>query len=176
MSGAARPLLVMVSPSGGGRTSVGGEIAHKLKVPFTEMERAVELQAGERFELITVSRSAEEVAGLLLDAAHSALETEGIVTLVPSALEAGSVRVTLEELLGSGVPLVAVTADITTLARRNGLNAPRSLAMGQPRKWFNDMVKAHRDDYLSVGATEFTTTNMDAAEVADQIIEHFALQ
>lgn len=170
------PIAILIGPSAGGRSSVGEQISNALDVRLVEMEHVVHDITGMEYELLTLQKAPAEIAGHLREAQERLWASESVVTLVPLALEDEAIADTVGRAVAGGVPLIALTADMTTLARRNGLNAPRSLALGQPRKWFADMVRVQREKYLSLGAKEYDTGNAPAKQIAEKVLADFALQ
>ncbi len=170
------PRIVLVGPSSGGRTSVGSELAEAMGVTFVETEDVLEQIHGLPFARLALELDGEHLKEAIAEASLRVLDEDAVVSLVPSALEIPEVRERMTELRGSSVPLVAVTAELSVLARRVGLNVPRSAALGQPRKWFRDFVVAQREGYLDLGASEFDTGACLPGQVARQVIREFALQ
>lgn len=170
------PVLILLGPSSSGRTSVGNALARLLEAPFVETEDVLQSALSTSFSRLALNTGADELSELVQAAAAEQLKLAAIVSLLPSALESDSVTATIAELSSRGIPLVAVSAETATLVRRSGLNAPRSAALGQPRKWFGDFVRSHRERYRDLGASEFDTTNADPQAVAEEIVAKFGLQ
>ena len=170
------PKVVLVGPSGGGRSSVAAALADRLGLAVRETEDVLEESQGAAFAQLALALDGDDLKEAIGSAAARSLTESAVVTLVPSALEDDAVFEQLRRLGEEGVPIAAITADLNVLVRRVGLNAPRSAALGQPRKWFREFVAAQRERYLELGAVEFDTGRMDADQVAERIAQRFALQ
>ena len=173
---AALPKAIIVGPSGGGRTAVGEALSSAIGIELVEMEDVVESKLEIPYSSVALTVAGSELTKHLRDAQAQMWTSGAVVTLLPSALSDDQIYAAIALARESGVPLIAVTADISTLARRNGLNAPRSLALGQSRKWFSDLVRAHQEQYEMLGAVEIDTSRRTAAEVAQLVCSQFALQ
>lgn len=170
-----RPAVVIVGPLGSGRTSVGAALADLLGVPLMETEDCVAADLAMPFDRAILSLDQPAVAAAVEAAAIRQLSDAGeprVVTLLPSA----AVDQILEELASIAVPVVALTAPIAELARRVGLNAPRSAGLGQPRAVFAQMVKRLEELYRPVVRAEFSTEGRAPHTVAIEIMDRFALQ
>lgn len=171
----AAPLVVILGPTGSGRTTVGAELARLLDADFSETEDLVHLRTGDSVRDLALQEDSARFNAAVGAAALEQLSGGGVVSLLPSAVSLPEVSERLMDLRDRGVPLVSLTADLSTLARRAGLNAPRSTSLGQPRFWFSQLVAKLKEDCASVGAREFDTSRRDAAQTAAVITEVFAL-
>lgn len=169
---------VLVGAMGAGRTSVGRELASKLGVQLSETEDVVAAAVDVPFSTFVLRAGGAELSQTVVGCAHRQLgpgEPARVVTLVPSALADESIRERLLALSQQHVPVVALDAPGSELARRSGLGAPRSLALGQPRGMFQRMVAELREQFLAVGATEVSTMGRVPEEVAAQLVQEFTL-
>lgn len=171
-----RPVVILVGATGSGRTLVGRALATQLNTTVVETEDVIEAQTGQTLAELALADEPERFREQVRSAATAALGSSGVVTLLPSAVGDPKVAELMAEAGATGSVLVALTADLTTLARRTGLNAPRSAALGQPRRWFGDHVRVLVEQYSALGAVEISTVDRDPAEVATEICQRFALQ
>lgn len=128
-----RPLVALVGPTGAGRSSVGRALAAELDCPLTETEDLLPAPVSE-----LVLSDPEQASELIIAAGREQLVCGGVVTLLPSA--AMDVQL-LEQYRQQNVPLVYLSCDISELARRANLGAPRTTALGTPRAMFAHMVR-----------------------------------
>ena len=182
---AGPPRIVLLGPSGGGRTTVGRALAELVGADLVECEDLVAARAGSSFGDAVLRLSSADFVALVEEAALDLLAPSdrlapgvagSIATLLPSSLESAAVRSALEDLSTAGTPVVYLSAPIGELARRTGLNAPRSPALGMPRATFTAFMKRHRELSAPCVTAEYDTSGASADQVAEQLAGQFALQ
>ena len=164
----APPLVVLIGPPGAGKSAVGPLLADRLGVEFRDTDAEVGAAAGKPVGDIFIENGEEAFRELERSAATSALgalRTRGGVLALGSGavLDAG-----IQSLLG-GLPVVYLSADFGTVARRIGLDRPRIVVPGNPRGRLRAMLNERDTIYQRLAGITVPTDDLDPAELADQI-------
>ena len=162
--GEPRPVgsVVLIGPPGAGCTAVGRALADLWGVPVSDL--------GTRPELALVAvpetryRSVEAMTALDLLAAAG--RRRRVVALGSGALADERVRRALGAVDESGGRVIALTASTRRLASRNGLDAPRSMALGNVHHEFVRMLRARQALCRELARAEVDTTAATPEEVA----------
>ncbi len=173
-----RIITVLIGAIGAGRTSVGSALAAQLDVELSETENLISEMQKLPFSTVILNSEASDVAQLAAESALAQLQAGGpdrVVTLLPMTLGDPDVREQVAALAEAGIPVLALQSPVAELARRAGLNAPRSVALGQPRGMFTRLVSALTEQFNLVGAEPVDTMGRVPEEVAAAIIEEYTL-
>lgn len=168
------PLLIMVGVSGSGKSTVGALLAERLGRPFLEDTDVVGRYAvradGSSMTLSELVVSQDpRMEEWMTAAALDVLGREGIVTsLSPSQIRSARVRDRLEECREQGACVVHLEAQLSDIARREGMNVPRAVALGAPRALLARLSDEVRQAYAPYSEVTVATSGLSAAEVADQ--------
>ena len=162
------PLVVLIGPPGAGKSAVGPLLADRLGVEFRDTDAEVGAAAGKPVSDIFIENGEEAFRRLELQAATSALGAlrahGGVLALGSGAvLDAGVQR------LLDGLPVVYLSADFGTVARRVGLDRPRVVIPGNPRGRLRAMLTERDAIYQRLAAVTVATDDLDPDELADQI-------
>ena len=162
------PLVVLIGPPGAGKSAVGPLLADLLGVEFRDTDAEVGAAAGKPVSDIFIENGEEAFRQLELQAAASALGAlrahGGVLALGSGAvLDAGIQR------LLDGLPVVYLSADFGTVARRIGLDRPRVVIPGNPRGRLRAMLTERDAIYQRLAAVTVPTDDLDPDELADQI-------
>ncbi|MGH3162944.1 MAG: shikimate kinase [Streptosporangiaceae bacterium] len=167
MSSAA-PLVVLIGPPGAGKSAVGPLLADRLGVEFRDTDAEVGTAAGKPVGDIFIENGEEAFRELERSAAAGALgalrEHGGVL-----ALGSGAVLDTGIQALLGGLPVIYLSADFGTVARRIGLDRPRVVVPGNPRGMLRTMLDERDAIYQRLAAITVPTDDMDPAELADRI-------
>jgi shikimate kinase len=167
------PLVVLIGPPGAGKSAVGPLLADRLGVEFRDTDAEVGTAAGKPVGDIFIENGEEAFRELEHEAATRALsalrEHGGVLALGSGAvLDAG-----IQALLG-GFPVVYLSADFGTVARRIGLDRPRVVVPGNPRGRLRTMLDERDQIYQRLAAITVPTDDLDPAELADRIAAEIA--
>ena len=162
------PLVVLVGPPGAGKSAVGRLLADRLGVQFRDTDAEVGAAAGKPVSDIFIENGEEAFRELERAAATGVLgplrEHGGVLALGSGAvLDAG-----VQHLL-DGVPVVYLSADFGTVARRIGLDRPRVVVPGNPRGRLRAMLDERDAIYQRLATVTVPTDDLDPDELADQI-------
>ena len=172
MSGA--PVIVLIGPPGAGCTSVAQALAGKRGAPCADLAAEIAARLGTPEELALVAtpeadyRRAEEATALELIEASRA--SSSVLALGSGCLGSERVRHALASLREQGGAVVALTASVRRLATRNGLDAPRSVALGTIHHEFTQMLRAREAQCRGAASIVVDTSEAEPAGAADEIL------
>ena len=166
--------LVIIGPPGAGCSSVGRAIGAAKGLSVLDLSRSVadELATSPDLALVAVPegeyrRVEARVALDLLDRAQA----EGaVVALGSGCLGDPRLRDRLEH-LGRGDYAVALTCATRVLATRNGLDAPRSVALGTVHHQFVQMLHERQARCRELADVVVDTTSTTPQQAGERIIE-----
>jgi shikimate kinase len=166
--GDQRPLVVLIGPPGAGKSAVGPLLADRLGVEFRDTDADVGAAAGKPVSDIFVEDGEEAFRELERAAAANALGTlrqyGGVLALGSGAvLDAG-----IQHLL-DGLPVVYLSAEFGTVARRIGLDRPRVVVPGNPRGRLRAMLDERDAIYQRLAAVTVPTDDLDPDELAAEL-------
>ena len=167
------PLVVLIGPPGAGKSAVGPLLADRLGVEFRDTDADVGTAAGKPVSDIFIENGEEAFRELERAAVTQALgtlrEQGGVLALGSGAvLDAG-----VQSLL-AGLPVVYLSADFRTVARRIGLDRPRVVVPGNPRGRLRAMLDERDAIYQRLAEVTVPTDDLDPDELADQIAARIA--
>jgi shikimate kinase len=162
---------VLIGPPGAGKTAVGPLVAARLGVPFRDTDAEVGDAAGKPVSDIFIENGEEAFRALEREAATRALGEGGALREHGGVLALGSGAILDDQIrrLIEGLPVVYLSADFGTIARRVGLDRPRVVVPGNPRGRLRAMLAERHPLYQGLAAITVPTDDLDPEEVADQI-------
>ena len=165
------PLVVLIGPPGAGKSAVGPLLADRLGVEFRDTDADVGAAAGKPVSDIFIENGEEafrelEHAAVIraLDSRGGLREHGGVLALGSGAVLDDGVRHLLD-----GLPVVYLSAEFGTVARRIGLDRPRVVVPGNPRGRLRAMLDERAPVYQRLAAVTVPTDDLDPDEIADQI-------
>jgi len=167
------PLVVLIGPPGAGKSAVGPLLADRLGVEFRDTDAEVGAAAGKPVSDIFIDHGEEafrELERSAVSSAVGALRTSGGVL----ALGSGAVLDAGVQALLDGLPVVYLSAEFGTVARRIGLDRPRVVVPGNPRGRLRTMLDERDAIYQRLAAVTVPTDDLDPAGLADQIAAEVA--
>ena len=174
MSATAPGSLILIGPPGAGCSSVARAVGSAQGLPVLDLGRLVADELGTHPDMALVAVPETEYRRVEADTAVRLLESAQtgsvVVALGSGCLEATGVRQGLESLrlANRGTHhVVSLTCATRVLATRNGLDAPRSVALGTIHHQFVQMLherQAQCRDLADVVIDTTTTTPDEAGE------------
>jgi len=169
------PLLVLIGPPGAGKSAVGPLLADRLGVEFRDTDAEVGAAAGKEVSDIFIENGEEAFRELERSAVTTALGAlrgrGGVLALGSGAVLDAGVQAMLD-----GLPVVYLSAEFSTVARRIGLDRPRVVVPGNPRGRLRAMLDERDAIYQRLAAVTVPTDGLDPDEVADQIAAEVTTQ
>ena len=160
--------MVLIGPPGAGKSAVGPLLADRLGVEFRDTDAEVGAAAGKPVSDIFIENGEEAFRELERSAVTTALgalrSRGGVLALGSGAVLDSGVQALLE-----GLPVVYLSADFGTVARRVGLDRPRVVVPGNPRGRLRTMLGERDAIYQRLAAITVPTDDLDPGELADQI-------
>ena len=168
---AGRPRLVLIGPSGAGKSTAGALLAAGLGVALHETDDEAAASLGSTMAALVVRRD-PRLAGARRERAVAALaEPEGVTVLGPSMPADPGVVAALARAREEGATVVWLEAGVSTVSRRMGLGAPRSVGLGAPRAALRAMMEEARAHYAAVADSSVETDSLTPAQVADSVLQ-----
>ena len=162
--------IILIGVSGAGKSDIARAISAESGLELHDFAASFESLIGEDDSQFLVRRGEAEYEDAALQVAMDLLNREGVITLAPGVVRTQKVGEKLRELRAEGALVVELFADISTLMRRTGLNAPRSVALGPTRKIFTDMVSTHRADFAGLADLVIDTSLSKPEHVAARVL------
>jgi shikimate kinase len=165
------PVVVLIGPPGAGKSAVGPLLAGRLGVPFADTDADVGAAAGKPPGDIFIEDGEDAFRELERAAVTRALGAQGGLRTRGGVLALGSGAVAdpgIQDLL-RGLPVVYLSAEFGTVARRIGLDKPRVVVPGNPRGRLRAMLAERDAIYARLAQVTVPTDDLDPDELADQI-------
>lgn len=175
--GTSRGALVLIGPPGAGCRSVAAElVAPGARCRDLEAVTAARLAVDPALAHVVVAeevyRQAEARAAVeLLEGARPG----DALALGSGCLTSPAVLRALDALRARGGTVVALTAQARSLARRNGLDAPRSVALGPVHRTFVTLLRQREALCRDLADAMVDTTGLSASRTAQLVREKVVL-
>ncbi len=160
--------LVLLGLPAAGVSTVGECLAKAMKLSFWDTEAHMAERGG---SAILLNDGEEAYRKVELEECLKGLNSGCAVVGLPSA---GPTYAAVAELLGKS-PVVLLNARTHVLEVRNGLNAPRSIALGTPNATFAALKKRREEELRPLAAVEIDTSEATPEESAAAIIRELGL-
>ncbi|WP_172120082.1 shikimate kinase [Actinomyces faecalis] len=166
--------VVLIGPPGAGCSSVGRELTALRGTELVDLAQVVACRLGVPPESALVAVGEDRYRGAEAQAALDVLaevltEPDGVVALGSGCLAQEAVREAVGLVRQRGAQVVALTASVRRLAHRNGLDAPRSVALGNVNHLFTQMLHERDAQCRQLATRVVDTTDTTAAEVAQAL-------
>jgi shikimate kinase len=165
------PVVVLIGPPGSGKSAVGPLLADRLGVEFRDTDADIGAAAGKPVGDIFIEDGEDAFRELERAAVTQALGDQAALRARGGVLALGSGAV-LDPGIGAlldGLPVVYLSAEFGTVARRIGLDRPRVVVPGNPRGRLRALLDERDPVYAGLAAVTVPTDDLDPDELADQI-------
>ena len=177
MSATAPGSLILIGPPGAGCSSVARAIGSAQGLTVLDLGQLVADELGTRPDLALVAVSENDyrrIEALTAERLLERAETGGLVVALGSGcLEAAGVRQGLERLRVANRQshrVVALICATRALATRNGLDAPRSVALGTIHHQFVQMLHERQAQCRDLADVVIDTTATTPDEAAQKVM------
>jgi shikimate kinase len=159
------PVAVVVGAPGAGKTTIGGLVAERLGVPFSDTDAIIEARAGKPIPEIFFDDGEDAFRLLERETIASALaDFPGILALGGGAILHEGTR----ELL-SRHTVVYLSVELSDAVKRVGLGAGRPLLAMNPRATLKYLLDQRRPLYSAVATHTVATDGRDPVDIADEV-------
>jgi shikimate kinase len=166
----ARPIVILIGPPGAGKSTVGGLLASRLGVSFTDTDAEVEAVAGKPVSDIFVEDGETAFRELERAAVERVLaSSEGVVAVGGGAVLDQRTQADL-----TGQPVVYLETGFAAAAKRVGLGQARPLLIGNPRATLKALLDQRLPIYQRLAWMTVGTDDTDAEQVATEIADRLA--
>lgn len=166
--------IILIGPVGAGKTSVGHALADHLGLPFVHVDDMAATQLGASIAHAMINQPDECEALQRSIALHWVGEcTQGspsIVAIPPAASTFPAVTEAISEARAHGALVVELTVDVAELARRLGLNGPRTVQLGAPRAMLARMLTTTHEHHAQLADVSVTTVGQSIEQVLQEIL------
>lgn len=166
-------IVVLLGPPAGGVSSVGAALARQTGRRYMDLGELLAQRLGFPAELAIVSvgeqRYREEESRLARELLASA-QPGDILGLGSGFFDDASTVKAVRAAQEAGALVVAVSAELRTLATRNGLDVPRSVALGPVNHAFTLFLRDREARMREVVELWVQTDGRDPQECAQQIL------
>ena len=161
------PTLVIVGPPGAGKTTVATLLAERLGLEVRDTDADVEAAAGMSVPDIFVEKGEPAFRELEEEAVAKALvEHDGVLALGGGAVLSERTREALRPF-----HVLYLEVGLASAVQRVGLGAGRPLLLGNVRSTLKRLLDERAPLYQAVADITINTDDVDAAVVADQVID-----
>ena len=169
--------LVIIGPPGAGCSSVGRAVGAAEGLPVLDLGRSVADELATSPDLALVAVPETEYRRVEADTTVRILERaatqSAVVALGSGCLMVAEIRQVLEHLRLANCQthrIVALTCATRALATRNGLDAPRSVALGTVHHQFVQMLHERQARCRELADTIIDTSATTPEEAGEQVI------
>jgi len=164
---ASGPVLVIVGPPGAGKTTVATLLAERLGVSVRDTDADVEAATGMTVPDVFVEKGEATFRELEEEAVAKALvEHDGVLALGGGAVLSERTREALRP-----HRVLYLEVGLASAVRRVGLGVGRPLLLGNVRSTLKRLLDERAPLYRDVADITINTDDIDAAVVADRVID-----
>lgn len=166
------PSLVIVGVAGSGKSSIARHLTALTGITVNETDDLIAQIAGYDTATLVIHNGHSALQEHAIQASIQILSMPGIAVVSPTAACDELVISRIVALKLRGVPIVELFADLSTLIRRTGLNAPRAVGLGPTRKMLSDLVTRYRTVYATYADDSIDTSLAKPRHVAERLVAY----
>ncbi|RAX23100.1 shikimate kinase [Actinomyces sp. Z5] len=169
--------VVLLGAPGAGCSSVGRALANATGLPLYDVGQETAAALGTLPELALVAVPEERYRRAEAATARQTLgqaAAGAVIALGSGCLDDDAVQAALTQARADGAHLVHLTATPRRLATRNGLDAPRSVALGNVYQAFTRMLHEREAACAQAGGVVVDTTDTTPERAAALVLEQLA--
>ncbi len=160
------PIVIIIGPPGAGKTTVAGLVGSALSQPVRDSDHDIESRVGKSVAEIFIDDGEEHFRQLEIEAIAAAVtDHDGVLSLGGGAVTSPATRGLL-----AGHNVVFLDVGLSAAVKRVGMNANRPLLLGNVRSTLKLLLDKRRPQYLEVARHRIDTDQLDAAEVATEVL------
>jgi len=163
--------IAIVGAPGAGKTTVGRAVAHKLDIPFIDVDAQVAQRAGKSVPEIFLEDGEAAFRELELQATLDCLSRPGVVSLGGGAVMNPLIR----RALGAHT-VVWLQVSAAQATRRVGLNSGRPLLTGNVRSRLVKLLNERTPLYADVASITIDTNGQKPASVVTLVLRAIGYQ
>lgn len=156
--------LVLIGAPGAGKTSVGGRVAARLGLPFTDTDSEVEELFGQPRAEVYAEHGAEAFRAAEEQVCLLSLTHPGVLALGSGAIESPAVRAALP-----GLPVVWLRVSALHAARRLGLGALGMTVLVKLRAELQEGIGRRGPAWAEVARHTVDTDRLEFEAVVQQV-------
>ncbi|SHH67719.1 shikimate kinase [Streptomyces sp. 3214.6] len=161
------PLVVLVGPMGVGKSTVAQLLAERLGAGYRDTDDDIVAEQGRGIAEIFADGGEPVFRAIEKQAVRRALaEHDGVLALGGGAILDADTRALL-----AGRRVVHLSVGVEEALRRTGRDTPRPLLAADPRKQWQDLMKARRHLYEMVAAAVVATDGRTPEEVTRAVLD-----
>lgn len=160
-------VLVLVGAPASGKSTVGAALAARLRVPFIDVDAAIEASTGMTIGEIFVDLGEPEFRRMEREATLSLIQEHAVVSLGGGAVMDPEIRAALAD-----HETCWLQVSVTHATRRVGMNVMRPLLLGDVRRNLEKLLTEREPLYREVATITIDTTG----QKPEQIVEDLALR
>jgi len=163
------PKIVLIGPMGAGKTTVGAEVAKRLRCSFADSDQLIEADQGKSISEIFIEdgephfRLVEE--SIVIDAL---LAEEGVLSLGGGAVTNDATR---RAIASNAAKKIFLDISLSAVSPRVGFDSARPLLMVNPRQKWAELMNARRPIYESLADLKIDVSEKSVEEIVSEIVE-----
>ncbi|MDO4613438.1 MAG: shikimate kinase [Actinomycetaceae bacterium] len=168
--------LFVIGVPGAGKSSLAAVLAPRLCLPIVEIDAAIEAATGRSISALMLAGE-DTYRGLEAEHTMRHIFDDALVVLTGGALEHPHASALLRDVLARGdSALVTCRVSISCLARRQGLNAPRSVGLGPVRSRLSALMRQRERAWARFDPIVVDTDTLSPSQAGQTVVDALAVR